>query len=104
MDGAIADGDTIAVSSITLVEVVYLVENGRVPSRSFERVVEALEWRTSFVEVPVDHLIAQSMRRVSRRDVPDMPDRVIAATALHLGVPLISRDSRIRLSAPPTIW
>jgi len=33
-----------------------------------------------------------------------MPDRIIATTALHLGVPLISRDGRIRLSSVPTIW
>jgi len=33
-----------------------------------------------------------------------MPDRIIAATALHLGVPLISRDRRISLSAVATVW
>jgi len=44
------------------------------------------------------------MRQVSRAEVPDMPDRIIAATALHLGVPLISRDRRISLSAVATVW
>jgi predicted nucleic acid-binding protein len=29
---------------------------------------------------------------------------IIAATAAHLGGPLISRDGKIRLSAVPTIW
>jgi predicted nucleic acid-binding protein len=33
-----------------------------------------------------------------------MPDRIIAATALHLGLPLISRDRKIQLSSVPTIW
>jgi predicted nucleic acid-binding protein len=41
---------------------------------------------------------------IPRADVPDMPDRLIAATATSLGVPLISRDGRIRASAVHTIW
>jgi predicted nucleic acid-binding protein len=36
--------------------------------------------------------------------VPDLPDRVIAATALHLDVPLISRDHNIKLPGLKTIW
>jgi predicted nucleic acid-binding protein len=32
-----------------------------------------------------------------------MPDRIIAATALHLGLPLISRDRKIQLSGVNTI-
>jgi predicted nucleic acid-binding protein len=33
-----------------------------------------------------------------------MPDRIIAATALHLGVPLVSRDRKIQASSIHTIW
>lgn len=33
-----------------------------------------------------------------------MPDRIIAATAIHFGVPVLSRDSRIRASNVRTIW
>ena len=29
-------------------------------------------------------------------DIPEMPDRIVAATALYFGVPAISRDSSIR--------
>ena len=36
--------------------------------------------------------------------IRDMPDRIIAATALTLGVPVISRDSKIQLSSVSTIW
>jgi len=41
---------------------------------------------------------------VPRAEVPDMPDRIIAATALHLGLPLISRDRKIQLAGLQTIW
>jgi hypothetical protein len=33
-----------------------------------------------------------------------MPDRIVAATAIYLGVPVISRDGQIRASAIKTVW
>ncbi|MGH7200282.1 MAG: PIN domain-containing protein [Planctomycetaceae bacterium] len=33
-----------------------------------------------------------------------MPDRMIAATALHLNLPLVTRDRRIQAANIPTIW
>jgi len=36
------------------------------------------------------------MRQILRDAVPDMPDRIIAATAVYLSVLLISRDGRSR--------
>jgi PIN domain nuclease of toxin-antitoxin system len=54
--------------------------------------------------VPLTGAIVDVMRQVPRADVPDLPDRVVAATALHFEVPVISRDGRIRASAIPTIW
>jgi hypothetical protein len=44
------------------------------------------------------------MRRVPREAVPDMPDRIVAATAVYFGVPVISRDGRIRASSVQTLW
>ena len=58
----------------------------------------------SYVTAPLDSAIAQAMRRVPRDAVPDMPDRIIATTALHLDVPIISRDRRIQASGLTTIW
>ena len=36
--------------------------------------------------------VVDAMTLVPRAIVPDMPDRIIAATALSLGLPLLSRD------------
>jgi len=33
-----------------------------------------------------------------------MPDRIIAATALHLGLPLVTRDQRIAAAGIKTVW
>jgi hypothetical protein len=51
-----------------------------------------------FKEAPFTVEIVDAMRQVPRADVPDMPDRIVAATAVYFGVPVISRDGRIRAS------
>ena len=56
------------------------------------------------VEIPFDRNIALTLRQVDRSQIPDLPDRIIAATALYLNVPVISRDRRIQLSSIDTIW
>lgn len=48
--------------------------------------------------------IVDAMRQVPRADIPDMPDRIVAATAVYFGVPVISRDGKIRSSSVQTIW
>ena len=105
IDDAAAAGDTILVSGITFVEMVYLVDKGRIDAATYEVVLEALARpRAVLVEAPVDQGIAQAMRKVPRSEVPELGDRVIAATAIAYGVPVISRDGKIRLSSVPTIW
>jgi predicted nucleic acid-binding protein len=54
--------------------------------------------------VPLSEAIALVVQQVPREQVSDLPDRIIAATALHLGVPLITRDKRIALSIVETVW
>ena len=56
------------------------------------------------VEVPFDRRIALALSRVDRDAVPDLPDRIIAATALHLGMSLIIRDRRTGLSDVDAVW
>ncbi|HSH80648.1 MAG TPA: type II toxin-antitoxin system VapC family toxin [Herpetosiphonaceae bacterium] len=105
IDDTAAAGDEILFSSITLAEIVYLAEKGRIPATTLDYVVHvALQDPAVFVEVPVDRYIARAMRQVERAQVPDFPDRIIAATAAEAGLPVISRDGRIRLSTVPTIW
>jgi PIN domain nuclease of toxin-antitoxin system len=105
MDTAYHVGDQIAISSITLVEMVYLIEKGRIRVEVFSRVARGLaEPDSLFVEIPVDLAIARALSKVNVTQIPDMPDRIIAATAVHLNVPLISRDGKIQVSGINTIW
>ena len=100
-----AEGNQVAFSSITLAEIVYLSERGRIDAATLDRLLRAIDSENALlVEMPFDRNIAQSLMRVERTQIPDLPDRIIAATALYLGLPLISRDRRILLSDVDTIW
>ena len=48
--------------------------------------------------------VVEALATIPRNSIPDLPDRIIAATALYLNLPLISRDSKIADSKVNTIW
>src|SRR5262245_38345994 len=91
IQATIEAGHPLLVPTICLVEVVYLVEKDYLPAEAWERISEHLGQPRSGLELaPLDLGVAQALRRVPRDLVPDMPDRIIAATALHLNLPLVS--------------
>lgn len=105
IENAAVEGDLIAISSITLAEIVYLVEKERIPADTLQRVLTLLAQPNSpLAEAPVDREICQQLATIPRTAIPDLPDRLIAATARYLNVPIISRDSKIQASDLMTIW
>ncbi|HQU37909.1 MAG TPA: type II toxin-antitoxin system VapC family toxin [Anaerolineales bacterium] len=105
MDDAAQDGEQIGISAISLTEIVYLVEKAKINPETLERLLQSIEaGSAALVEIPVTGKIAIRTRDVPRDAVPDMPDRIIAATGLELTVPIISRDGKIKASGLKTIW
>ena len=96
----------IFIPSIVLAEVVYLTERQRVPADQIDRIANLPDTPGShYHAVALDTQIIQTMRRIPRETVPDMPDRIIAATALFLGLSLLTRDSRIaQLGMIQCVW
>jgi PIN domain nuclease of toxin-antitoxin system len=95
----------IYVPTICLVEIVYLMEKGRVSPDMKSMLDEALKsGESDFVLADLNADVADQIANVLRDDIPDLPDRVIAATALALNLPLISRDRKIVLSGLETVW
>ena len=95
----------VALSAITLAEVVYLVEKNRLPAAAYEELTRAIaDPEHVFAEAALTAGIVQSMRQVPRAAIPDMPDRIVAATAIYFNVPLITRDERIRSATVQTVW
>jgi len=105
LDATTIDGGPIYVPAICIVEATYLAEKGRIPDGGLERLLLALEEpRPRFVLAPLDLSVAVTARSIPRSDVPDLPDRLIAATAKSLGLPLVTKDRRIRTAKLETIW
>jgi PIN domain nuclease of toxin-antitoxin system len=84
---------------------IYLTEGGRVPQGALEMLEVALiDEASGMVVVPLDAAIAETLHKIPRSAVPDMPDRIIAATASYLHAPLVTRDRRLRSAGIETIW
>ena len=95
----------IALAPISLAETVYLVEKNRLPAPAFDDLTAALRNPNHVLEeAPFTSDVVAAMRQVPRDAVPDMPDRIVAATAVYFSVPIISRDGKIRASSVQTIW
>ncbi|MEO7971336.1 MAG: type II toxin-antitoxin system VapC family toxin [bacterium] len=100
-----ADPGIIYVPVISVVEARYLVEKGSITGEVFGKLFDCLvDPNTAPTAVPLTLEIASALRHVLKRTVPDMPDRIIAATALHLGLPLITRDRKIQAAQIQSIW
>jgi len=105
MDDAAQAGHDIALSPISLAEIVYLVEKNRLPVSAYEDLRVALADPEYVIEeAPFTADVVEALRQVPRAEVSDMPDRIVAATAVYLRVPVISRDGRIRSSNIQTVW
>jgi PIN domain nuclease of toxin-antitoxin system len=95
----------IYVPTICLVEIVYLQEKNRIAPDLKTRFDAELQAGTSgLVLASLTAEVVDFMAQVPRTSIPDMPDRIIAATAMYLGLPLLSHDRKIQLSAVNTIW
>ena len=95
----------ILLPSICLIEITYLIEKGRLHSATLPRVLAELDHPATTLELaPLDLGVVLALQDISRFDVPDLPDRVIAATAWHHCVPIVTRDVKIRSCGIETIW
>jgi PIN domain nuclease of toxin-antitoxin system len=85
--------------TICLVETVYLHERGRIPNDLISRLESELHrGENGLILADLTEEIALLDSDVPRKEIPDMPDGIIAATARHLDLPLISRDRKIQLT------
>ena len=105
MRATVAGGDPLLIPTVCMVEITYLVEKGRIPAAARDGLARHLDQPNSDLRlVPLDRGVAEAVGRIARDQIADMPDRIIAATALHLALPLVTRDRHIRASGIETIW
>ncbi|MEG4346249.1 type II toxin-antitoxin system VapC family toxin [Microcoleus sp. A003_D6] len=106
LEQAINEGNFIYFSAISIVEISYLIERGRLAGEVLTRILNAADDpNVGILLAPLDRNISATIQQIDRATVPDMPDRIIAATALSLGIPLVTRDAKIQaLTTILTIW
>jgi PIN domain nuclease of toxin-antitoxin system len=106
LEQAANEGNFIYFSAITIVEISYLIERGRLAGEVLTRVLNAADDpNVGILLAPLDRNISATIQQIDRATVPDMPDRIIAATALSLNLPLVTRDGKIQaLTTIQTIW
>lgn len=95
-----ADADAglhqILVPSIVLVEAIYLSERKRIDPAALDRLFALLDVTpANYTIIPLDAEVVRTLRTVDRAKVPEMPDRIIVATAKHLGVELVTKDRTV---------
>ena len=84
---------SIIVSTIVLAEVMYICQKGRI-SLTFSETLARLEEYDNFEIVSLDIDTLRVANNISA-DL-EMHDKLIVATALYLGIPLITKDEQIR--------
>ena len=106
LDAVSASGGYIYIPTISFVEITYLAERNRLGANVLPTINAAIQMPNSVLKpIELTYSIAFSLNQTSRSIVPDMPDRIIAATALQLNLPLVTKDEKIRkLATIQTIW
>jgi len=106
MDNVAASGGNLFIPTISFVEIIYLAEKGKLGANVLPRINAAIQTANSVLKsIELTHQITTSLAWIPRSIVPDMPDRIIAATALHLNIPLVTKDHKIQaLQNLITIW
>ena len=90
------------VPAIVFAEILYLSEKQRIHT-SIDEVEDYLKKYPNYKEYSLNFAVIQSASEIT--DIPELHDRLIAATARHLDRELITNDSVIQVSAfVKTVW
>lgn len=96
-----AGQERVFIPCIVFFELFYLVEKNRI-AIDFDRVVSMVSSSNNYGVEPLCLPIIEASRKIST-EVKDPWDRLIAATSLRLGLPLITRD-RLLEAVTKTVW
>lgn len=101
-DSADKDKTTIHIPAMEFAEILYLTERRRI-SLNFLDLEKHLKKFPDYRESPMTLEIVINGLKIT--DVPELHDRLIASTASHLGLKLITNDPRIQASRfVDTVW
>ncbi len=95
--------DTIYIPCIVFFELLYLSEKKKIEV-DFKGFISIMASSRNYRIEPLCLPIIEKSSTISRKDVSDPWDRLIAGTSLHLGFPLITRDKALHKIGLRTVW
>lgn len=98
-----AGSEYIFIPCIVLFELAYLIEKKRV-AVDFASFVAALSSAENYRIEPLCIPVIEKSMEIPREKVADPWDRLIAATAIHLNAPLITRDRLLGGIGLEVVW
>ncbi len=91
--------EQVIVPSIVLIEAVFLMQRERIEGHITQILLDLPEDPQAGIYVyPLNLAIARVVKDFGPEAIPEMPDRIIAATARHLDLPLLTADTTIHNS------
>lgn len=95
--------DCIFIPCIVFFELLYLIEKKRIVG-DFDSFLVIVSSSKNYNVEPLCLPIIQTTKTIPREKVPDPWDRLIAATSIHLSLPLITRDATLREIGLEVVW
>lgn len=96
----------VVIPSIVLVETIFLVQRERLDGQALKPLLTLTENPDDGVYIyPLNKAVVQALSHFGPATIPELVDRIIAATALHLSTPILTVDSAIQASdLVKTVW
>ena len=92
----------IFVPSIVIAEALSIFDKKRI-SFNFKALFKHISTSDNFVIIALDYQVLQKM--IDLQDIPELHDKIIAATAKYLNLPIITKDEILQnLVSVKTIW
>lgn len=95
--------DYIIIPCIMFFELLYLTEKKKLHI-DFNNFIALVSSSRNYRIEPLCLPIIKKSKEISREEIPDPWDRLIAATSMYLGFPLITRDKSMKKIGLKIIW
>ncbi len=96
----------VVIPSIVVVETIFLVQRERFDEEVVKTLLTLTENSGDGIYIyPLNKAVVQALDHFGPAAIPELVDRIIAATAIHLDLPLLSIDASIQASKlVKTVW
>ncbi len=96
----------IVVPSIVLVETIFLLQRARIDQAIIQALLSLPESSQDSIYIyPLNKAVVSALSQIGPATIPELANRIVAATAYHLALPVLTTDSDMQASnLIQTIW